>query len=199
MHNFKKLITFNNIVLLALLIFGGYFFFLSQKKVTPIVIPVSNLSQPISLDRFMSFLAEKTKITDPSSGNSGDINLAVRKTKGSIELSWPVEYQPYSLILKNLGKTNKIDDNQVLLAFTTDKAQNRYFPKAGPVVVEREKIGPPLKINSSFAGAWQSLSPLPIPTNAPLEFKDGEKYSVEIIFEKEGEDKIYTSLLAFNF
>ncbi|MEK9135261.1 MAG: hypothetical protein AAB451_03100 [Patescibacteria group bacterium] len=207
MNDFKKIITLNNLVLLILLFFGGYFFWNWQKKVTPILIPVTNLNQQISFERFTTFLAEKgifpekVKISDPQTGNSGDVDIFLKKTKDSIELSWPKEYQPYFLILKNLGTTDKTDDNNILLGFTSDKPQNRYFPKTGPVVIERTKIESPLIINPSFTSAWKfskEVSPFSVPT-VLLEFKNGEKYLVEIIFEKGMEDKIYIGILSFKF
>ncbi len=203
----KKLLTLNNIVLLILLVFGSYFFLAFTKKVTPILIPANNINREITQEKFLNFLRqegifpENAQISDPKNGNGGEVSISLKKKDGSIEISWPEEFKFYSILIKNLGKTDKIDDNKTLLGFTADTPQNRYFSKTGPVVIERTEIEPPLIINSEFTKTWEltkKVSPLPIATS-PLEFKKGEKYSVEIIFEKEAEDKIYIGLSAFTF
>lgn len=176
------------------------YFFWQWRRVTPILVPAGNINQEITQEKFLSFLTN-VQISDPKTGNGGDVKISLEKKDDLIEISWPQEFGFYSLMLKNLGKTDKTDDNKTLLGFTADVPQNRYFAKTGPVVIERTKIDPPLSIGPKFASAGElakKVSPLPISTS-PLEFIKGEKYSIEIIFEKEAEDKIYTGIFTFTF
>ena len=187
MTNFKKVLIINNLLILAVIFFSGCFLWLQKGKVTPIVVPSATMVSPGSF-------GEQALIVDPKQGNSGDVQLIVDKTKKPIEISWPKEYDLYSLTLKALGPTESIDDNITIWSFIADKpSPPRLFPQKGPVTIERTKVEPPInfgKINNKE---------ITIVTANPETMREGHQYSVEALFEKEGEDKVYTGLYGFTY
>lgn len=167
----------------------GYFLWLQTEKVTPIVVPLGGGIPP-------GLLGQQLTVTDPKQGNSGDVEIAIDKTKRPIEISWPEEYSLYSLTLKNLGETEKIDDNTILWSFTTDKPQMRIIPKAGPLTIERTKIEPPVTFEKIINNREITIVIL----TPGMEFlRRGQRYSIEALFEKEGEDKVYAGLYGFTY
>ena len=196
MNNLKKILILNNLGILIVISLLSYFFWSLIKKPAPISVP-PGFSLNYSSDPFPSTQADSI---DPSSGNSGEVKISLKKSGDSIEVFWPSEYQIYSLVLKNLGETETADDNKTILGFTANVSQNRLIPGAGAVIAERVKIEPPIAISPAFFENQELLKKITlISSQNDFILKNNQRYSIELLFGKEGGDRIYTGLLGFTY
>ncbi|MDP3990900.1 MAG: hypothetical protein Q8P63_01250 [Candidatus Nealsonbacteria bacterium] len=204
MNTPQKILIINNVGILIIIFALGYFLWTRTEKVTPVVVPAGS-GADVSLNVLSPYLAQKgftlgkIEISDMPLGNSGEVEISLKKNIDSIEISWPKEYQIYSLVVKDLGETEKLEDNKIIFGFTSDKPPTRLFPKAGSVSIERSKIEPPIVVDPSLFGGLAKLfqKATYIFPETFSEFKKGQKYSIEALFEKEDEDKIYVGFFGF--
>lgn len=205
MDFFRKILILNIAGLLIIIFVFVYFTWLQAKRVTPIIVPAS-FGSAVSLETLSSYLtkagipADKAVLKDPIVGNNGNIKISLDKTREIFEVSWPKGYLLYSLVIKNLGQTDEINDNKIIFGFTADKPLDGPFFPEGIIKIERTRIEPPININSLLTKQKMPESGFTIIKPESVEdMKKGQRYSIEALFEKESEDQIYVGLLGFTY